>query len=191
MKLSKVFPSVVVPAGIVAFALSPAVFAQSTATLSGVVTDPSGAAVPKAVITVTGIATGVGRTTTSDGAGLYLVPSLPPGDYRIVVQSPGFGPYTVPRLQLDVDQKTTINAQLSVDAQGQTVEVSAAATVIVADTITVGQRARPAYGAGVAVERTPLSGSDGADAGWRDGPVGRFVDRAITWARSQFICYGR
>jgi hypothetical protein len=111
---------------------------QSTATLSGIVTDPSGAVVPRAVVTVTGIATGTVRTATADGAGLYLVPSLAPGDYRVKVQAPGFGPYTVPRLQLDVDQKTTINAQLSISAEGQTVEVSSAASVIVSDTITVG-----------------------------------------------------
>ena len=93
---------------------------------------------PRAVITVTGLATGTERNATADAAGLYIVPSLAPGDYRVKVQAPSFGAYTVPRLQLDVDQKITINAQLSINSTGETVEVSSAASVIVADTITVG-----------------------------------------------------
>ncbi len=128
----------VVPATLVSVSLATPASAQTAATLTGVVADPSGAVVPNALVTVTGLATGTVRTTTSDNAGLYLVPSLAPGDYQVVITSAGFGPYTVPKLHLDVDQKTTINALLSVNSEGQTVEVSAAATVIVSDTITVG-----------------------------------------------------
>jgi hypothetical protein len=138
MKFSSFPLSFAASASVAVLLLATPAHGQSTATLSGIVTDPSGAVVPRAVVTVTGIATGTVRTATADGAGLYLVPSLAPGDYRVKVQAPGFGPYTVPRLQLDVDQKTTINAQLSISAEGQTVEVSSAASVIVSDTITVG-----------------------------------------------------
>ena len=121
-----------------ALSLSSAAFGQTTASLSGVVTDPTGAVVPGASVKVVGIATGTHRDVVTDSAGIYLIPSLQPGDYRIVVQANGFGAYTVPRLQLDVDQKISLNAQLSVNAAGQTVEVNSAASVIVADTITVG-----------------------------------------------------
>jgi hypothetical protein len=55
-------------------------FAQSTATLSGAVTDPSGAVVPNARITVHSLATGIDRVVVTDDAGLYVVPSIEPGD---------------------------------------------------------------------------------------------------------------
>ena len=128
--------AVVAPAAL--FCLAATAHAQTTATITGIVTDPTGAVVPQARVMVVGIATGIERDAVTDGAGLYIVPSLQPGDYKITIQSAGFGLYTVPKLQLDVDQKTTINARLSVDSAGQSVEISAAATVIVADTITVG-----------------------------------------------------
>ena len=54
---------------------------QSTASLSGTVTDPSGAVVANAQVTVHSLATGDDRVVTTDSAGLYAVPSLVPGDY--------------------------------------------------------------------------------------------------------------
>ena len=66
-----------------------AAYAQSTATLSGTVTDPSGAVVPQAQVTVRGLATGVNRVVTSDAAGNYTVPSLQPGSYSVSVQATG------------------------------------------------------------------------------------------------------
>lgn len=112
--------------------------AQTTATVTGTVTDATGAVVPNAAVQAVGLATGITRDAISDSAGIYLLPSLQPGDYKLVVKASGFGPYTVPKIQLDVDQKITINAQLKVDAAGQTVEVNSAATQIIADTVTVG-----------------------------------------------------
>ncbi len=120
------------------FCVASASYGQTTATISGVVTDPTGAVVPQAQIKVTGLATGIERSAVTDNAGVYLVPSLLPGDYKIDVQATGFGVYTVPKLQLDVDQKITVNAKLSVNSEGQSVQVSSAESVIVADTVTVG-----------------------------------------------------
>ena len=120
------------------FAAAGSAHAQTTATVTGVVTDPTGAAVPKATIHVVGLATGSIRDVVSNSAGIYLVPSLQPGDYKLTVQSTGFGVYTVPSLHLDVDQKITINVPLAISDAGQTVEVSTGASTIVADTITVG-----------------------------------------------------
>jgi hypothetical protein len=137
----KHFPShrtLLVSAACAALSFTAAAYGQTTASLTGVVTDPTGAVVPNAAIKVTALSTGTERNAVTDSAGIYVVPSLQPGDYKIVVQSSGFGLYTVPRIQLDVDQKITINAQLSVNSEGQTVEVNSAASVIVSDTITVG-----------------------------------------------------
>lgn len=70
---------------------------QSTATVSGVVTDPSGAAVPHAQVLVHSLATALDRAVTTDDAGLYVVPSLQPGDYKIQAMATGFSTDTVER----------------------------------------------------------------------------------------------
>ncbi len=121
-----------------AILVSASAFAQTTATVTGVVTDASGAVVPNAQVTMTGISTGVERNAVSDSAGIYLVPSLQPGDYKVTVQAGGFGLYTVPVVKLDVDQRVTLNAQLSVASEGQTVEVNSSSVQLVTDTPTVG-----------------------------------------------------
>jgi len=99
--------------GILLGILSVSTFAQSTASLSGTVTDPSGAVVPGAHVTVHSLVTGADRTTNTDAAGLYAVPSLQPGEYRIQATAGGFGTYTVSRVTLNVDQKVTVNMTLS------------------------------------------------------------------------------
>lgn len=79
-------------------------YAQSTATLSGSITDPSGAVVPQAKVTVHGIATGLDRVVSSDSAGDYTVPSLLPGNYSVTVEASGFAIYRLSRVTLQVAQ---------------------------------------------------------------------------------------
>ncbi len=124
---------------IAAVSLSTAAFAQSTATLSGTVTDPSGAVLPGAQLVVRNIGTGVERTVVSDRAGLYSVPSLPPGDYTVRVTASGFGAYTVQKITLLVDAKTGLDIPLKLDSAGETVQVESAAPLIESESITVGQ----------------------------------------------------
>jgi hypothetical protein len=114
-------------------------FAQSTATLSGTVTDPSGAVVPQAQITVTGLSTGVVRAVTSDSAGSYTVPSLQPGNYSVSVKSAGFADYMLSSITLQVDQSVTANVKLGLASTGEIVQVQGAAPILDADTATVGQ----------------------------------------------------
>jgi hypothetical protein len=114
-------------------------FAQSTATLSGTVKDPSGAVLPGATITVVAAATGAQRVVTSDSAGNYVVPSLQPGTYTVQAQAPGFGLFTVKSLVLQVDQAAALNISLSVASAGETIDVADGAPVIDAGSITVGQ----------------------------------------------------
>src|SRR4051794_31185582 len=64
--------------------------AQSTAALSGTVTDPTGAAVPNATVVARNVATGVETSLTTDSSGAYLFPSLPIGSYRVEVSATGF-----------------------------------------------------------------------------------------------------
>src|ERR1700731_30302 len=60
------------------------------ATLNGTVTDPSGAALPNAKVTVTSLQTGLTRTTTTNQTGLYSIPQLPVGTYDLTVEANGF-----------------------------------------------------------------------------------------------------
>ncbi len=100
-----------------------ACFAQSTATLSGTVTDPSGAVVPGAQVTVHSLATGLDRQVTTDSAGLYVAPSLEPGDYQVQAKAAGFSVYTVQKVTLQVDQRVTVNMPLAVSSAGETIQV--------------------------------------------------------------------
>src|SRR5271163_3499941 len=116
-----------------------ACFAQSTATLSGVVTDPTGAVVPGAQVIVHSLATGLDRQLVTDNAGLYVAPSLVPGDYQVQVKASGFSLYTVKSVTLEVDQRVTVNMALALSTAGETVQVESAASQIETQTMTVGQ----------------------------------------------------
>src|ERR1700687_3507041 len=65
-------------------------FAQTSASISGTVTDPSGAAVADADVTATDLGTGAARSGTSGATGFYTIPSLAPGDYLVTVRKEGF-----------------------------------------------------------------------------------------------------
>ena len=71
---------------------SASLFAQASATLNGRVTDPQGAVVPNAKVTVTNAASGQSRDTVTNAEGLYNVPALVPGNYDIKAESSGFSP---------------------------------------------------------------------------------------------------
>jgi len=116
-----------------------ACFAQSTATLSGVVTDPSGAVVPGAQVIVHSLATGLDRLIVTDSAGLYIAPSLVPGDYQVQAKAAGFSQYTVKKVTLEVDQRVTVNMALALSTAGETIEVESASSQIETQTMTVGQ----------------------------------------------------
>jgi hypothetical protein len=137
--------------GSAAFAI--AGWGQSTASLTGTVTDPTGAVVPSAQVTVHNLGTGVDRIVKTDSAGLYVVPSLVPGDYSIEVASGGFAAYRLEKLTILVDQAATANVSLAVSTAGETVQVSSTATQIESQTITVGQVIDNA-----SVQELPLNG---------------------------------
>jgi len=113
-------------------------FAQSTAAITGTVTDATGAVVPNASIMVRNQATGEERTTQSDAAGQYLVPSLAIGTYRVEVKSQGM--QTVVATNLTVDVGTTVRQDfaLKVASTTETIEITAAAPVVESTSVSVG-----------------------------------------------------
>src|SRR5713226_4577756 len=74
----------------VTIAASPASAQVSGATLSGTITDPSGAVIAGAQVSIANKATGVTRAVTTDAAGLYSAPNLLPGDYEVTIAASGF-----------------------------------------------------------------------------------------------------
>ncbi len=109
------------------------------ASVRGVVTDSSQAAIPDAKVTVTNQATGVAQVVTTNSDGLYVVPSLTPGTYDIDVMKEGFSPATHRNIKLDVQQVARQDFTLELGAVKQTVEVSSAAALIDSQSSTVGQ----------------------------------------------------
>ena len=104
--------------------------AQSTSSLNGSVTDPSGATVAGAKITLTDPATGLQRATTSSGAGLYQFLDVPPGDYRLEATAGGFAPYTASKVTLVVKTPSTIHIRLQVAGVAESVTVEGVAPLI-------------------------------------------------------------
>lgn len=96
------------------------------AALNGTVHDQSGAVVPNAAITIENTGTSAKRDVTTNGAGIYEITNLLPGDYSLTIAAPGLREYSVPRLHLEISQRLTVNATLSIAALSQQVEVSSA-----------------------------------------------------------------
>jgi outer membrane receptor protein involved in Fe transport len=108
-----------------------------SASISGTVTDPAGAAVPGAKITITNTDTQVSRVAESNETGTYVVPNLLPGPYRIEVSKEGFQK-AVSTVTLAVNQRATLEIALEVGAVSQTVQVSAEAAGLEANAAQVG-----------------------------------------------------
>jgi hypothetical protein len=116
-------------------ALPAAAFAQQeTATISGTITDATGAIVPNAVVIVTNVQTGISVRTEATEAGTYVVPSLRPGDYSIAVERKGFQKTVRTGVTLQVAQVARIDVTLQTGALTEAVEVIGATPLL--DTLT-------------------------------------------------------
>ncbi len=97
---------------------------ELTATLTGTVTDASGAVIPNAQVTITRTdVNGVPRTVRTDARGNYTATNLPAGNYAVTFTSGGFKTYSAQNLTLYVAQTRSVNADLQAGAVSQTVTV--------------------------------------------------------------------
>ncbi len=94
-----------------------------TGKLQGQVTDPSGASVPDAAITLSKPASGFTIKQRSARDGNFYFSSLPVGDYTLHVDAPGFAPYDIPQLHVDIDRSVSLPVRLTVASGSNTVEV--------------------------------------------------------------------
>ncbi|HEX5229547.1 MAG TPA: carboxypeptidase-like regulatory domain-containing protein, partial [Bryobacteraceae bacterium] len=122
-----------------AIAAATIVFAQATGSISGTVTDTSGAAVAGAKVTVTAPAVGATRSTTTNDAGEFIVPLLGVANYNVQVELQGFQTASANDVRLQVDEHRELDFKLSPAAQQQSIEVSASAVQIQTADATLGQ----------------------------------------------------
>lgn len=104
--------------------------AQTTATLSGLATDESGAVLPRAQITVTNSATGVRRSLTTDAGGRFVASQLPPGPYEVTATMSGFETLVRQGITLEVGQEANLNLAMKVGAVTEQVTVTGEAPIV-------------------------------------------------------------
>src|SRR5437773_961035 len=116
------------------------VFAQNnTARLTGTITDSTGGGIVAAEISVTNTETGIKRDTSSNDSGIYQVPLLQPGTYRVTVQKEGFKASNRSAIKLDVEQIARVDFVLEVGTVTESINVDAAAVQLDTDSATIGQ----------------------------------------------------
>jgi Carboxypeptidase regulatory-like domain len=123
-QMGKVMLAVAATMLLAATAWSQAIFA----TLTGVVTDPTGAVVPQAKITLRNAASGDTRNTVADQQGYYTFASVPVGAYNLTVTQAGFQTFEEDGIPLGGGESRSVNVSLQVGNTSQTVQVSGGKT---------------------------------------------------------------
>src|SRR6266853_5482711 len=164
----------------------------ATASLSGTVTDTSGASVPEATVTARNNGTGLSRSTVSDGQGRFSLPDLAIGDYDVQATKTGFQTVARKGVNLTVGAAPVADFQLPVGQAEQTISVDAAIAQVETETSTVSSLAHPTQ-----MRELPLNGRNfeqlillapGAvsyPAGGSSALVGRAATFSISGARPE------
>jgi len=125
--------------------------------MTGNVTDPTGAVIANAGVTMTRTGTDYKRTTTTSETGQFTIPSLPPSTYRLTVEAPGFKQYTQ-EVTLLADQSGSLQIQMQLGAATESVVVEATTTLVNTATPVLSQVIEQAR-----VVDLPLNGRNDAD----------------------------
>lgn len=140
---------------LVASFVFPAHAQQSSAQLSGIVTDPSNAVVPNAEVLIVSQDMGTTREVMTNSSGEFLAPALTPGHYRITIQATGFETFVTEGIELTIGEKKNLSFSLLVGGSKQTVTVSAGSELINTTSGEVGEVINQE-----AVTELPLNGRD-------------------------------
>src|SRR5262245_4697157 len=117
-------------AAIVAGLAATAAAQETTGTISGTAKDQTGAALPGVTVTVKSITTGASQEFVTNESGLYTAPLLQPGEYEIAFSLSGFQSRTIKGIQVHVNDRLDVSAQMGVSGVSETIEVSAASQFV-------------------------------------------------------------
>ncbi|MEZ5351330.1 MAG: carboxypeptidase regulatory-like domain-containing protein [Bryobacteraceae bacterium] len=123
---------------ILAFFVASTAFAQ-VASLTGRVTDASGAVIPAAAVTARSVETGITVAAETTSEGYYTLPALQPGRYEVTITKDGFVPVRQTGLELTVQQVARLDVTLQVGSVAETIEVQAQTPLLDSESSTVGQ----------------------------------------------------
>jgi hypothetical protein len=112
---------------------------SSTAAITGLITDPSGSAIPGATVSVRNVSTNQTRETRTGGSGLFTVTSLPVGTYELKATAPGFQTTAVTDAKLDVNATLRVDVSMKVGQVNETVQVEAQAPLLNTENASTGQ----------------------------------------------------
>jgi hypothetical protein len=134
------FWTLVLSLTLLALVVSPSLQGQSTyGSVAGAVTDPSGAAIADAQVTLTNVGTQEARKQPSGSEGLFQFVNVIPGQYRMDVEKAGFKHFTRQPVVVEVQQVVRIDVPLSIGELSQTVEVNAETPLLQTETSSLGQ----------------------------------------------------
>jgi outer membrane receptor protein involved in Fe transport len=109
------------------------VWAQSQAasgSIEGTIIDATGAVVPDAKVTATNLQTGLTRSVTSNGEGLYRLQLLPVGDYNVTIEKQGFGSVKREAVKVQVGQKVALDIELGAAGASETINVTSEVPIV-------------------------------------------------------------
>jgi hypothetical protein len=138
------------------------VFAQGTSgSLTGQVSDPTGAAVTGATVTLINLGTNYQQTETTNGSGIYLVRPVEPGNYALTIVATGFSQYRQTGIVIHANEAATQDVHLKVGAESESVNVTANAELINTSTAELGMTVNSS-----SVSQLPLNGRDPSTLVW-------------------------
>lgn len=124
---------------VVCFFFTSISFAQFRASIQGTVSDEQGGVIPNAKVTLTNTATNETQTRTTNGQGVYSFNALPSSTFKLTAEASGFQSKTLENVHIIPEQANSINVQLTIAAQNQTVTVDASKTPLLdTETATIG-----------------------------------------------------
>ncbi|MGH9354764.1 MAG: carboxypeptidase regulatory-like domain-containing protein, partial [Terriglobia bacterium] len=143
---------------VMSFCIVPGHAQVTGATLSGTVTDPSGAVIPNVQVSIRNTSTGITRNAKTDASGLYNAPNLLPGSYSVSVSAPGFSTQARGGILLTVGGQQVLNVSMQVGKVTNVVQVMGAPPQVQLATSSIG-----AVVNSTTVRQLPLNGRSWSD----------------------------
>src|SRR5262249_54831392 len=121
----------VVAIALLVLASGAAVWSQTVqGVITGTVTDPTGAVVPNATVTITNVGTNISQNTTTGSDGSYRFPLVPPGTYTVEVKATNFATVRISGVVVEASQTVPLNRQLELAKAQQVIEVTEQAPLV-------------------------------------------------------------